>query len=249
MKLSIQLYTLRDLTKDDFAGTVSKLAGMGFVGVELAGYGSCSNAKSTADAIKSAGLVASGMHVPIDPLKNNLKTVIEDANILGCKHVILPWIAHDLQTGAGYAEVAKLLNSAGKSLANAGLHISYHHHSFEFADLGGLCGMDILRDNTDSTLVGFELDVFWLAHGKQDPVSYINKLGKRVKALHLKDMAHGADRKFAPVGSGLLNFPDIIKAARDLSIEWGAVEQDDCYGASPMACVEQSAKYLKSIGM
>ena len=35
---------------------------------------------------------------------------------------------------------------------------------------------------------------------------YVNKLGDRVRLLHLKDMAQGPEKRFAPVGTGVIDF-------------------------------------------
>ena len=68
MKLSVQLYTVRDLAAKDFAGTLKELAKIGYRACE--GGGGWGNLKSAADAKKAmddAGLVCSGMHANIGP--------------------------------------------------------------------------------------------------------------------------------------------------------------------------------------
>ena len=54
---------------------------------------------------------------------------------------------------------------------------------------------------------------------------------------------------FAPVGSGTLDFDAIIKTSIDLGVEYAFVEQDDCYGEDPYACLKKSYDYLKSMGL
>ena len=53
--ISVQLYTLRDVTKSDMAGTLRQLAGIGYQGVETAGYGNLS-ADEFASAVRETGL-------------------------------------------------------------------------------------------------------------------------------------------------------------------------------------------------
>ena len=84
--------------------------------------------------------------------------------------------------------------------------------------------MDILVERFDKKLVGFELDVFWLSMAGQDPVKTIQKLGPRARLLHLKDKAKGTANEFqernvkpeafAEVGSGVVDFPGILAAAK-----------------------------------
>ena len=51
MRLSIQLYTVRDLIKDDFSGTVQQLAKIGYRAVEMGGYGNLKSAKEARKAL------------------------------------------------------------------------------------------------------------------------------------------------------------------------------------------------------
>jgi sugar phosphate isomerase/epimerase len=63
MKISVQLYTLRDLVGVDMPGTLKKLKAIGYPAAELAGYG---NLKSPADvraAFDAAGW-SSAEHMP-----------------------------------------------------------------------------------------------------------------------------------------------------------------------------------------
>ena len=79
-------------------------------------------------------------------------------------------------------------------------------------------------------------------------MAYINKLGNRVVLLHLKDMAAGPEQRFAPVGSGILDFKAIIAAGEKAGAAYGIVEQDNCYGISPIDALKTSFENLKKIG-
>ena len=73
------------------------------------------------------------------------------------------------------------------------------------------------------------------------------KLGDRVVSLHLKDMAPGADKKFAEVGTGILDFKSIIAAGQKAGVRYGAVEQDNCYGQSTLGAIKTSFENLKRL--
>ena len=73
------------------------------------------------------------------------------------------------------------------------------------------------------------------AGGMGNPRAFAN----RCPLLHLKDMAANAERSFAPVGSGTLDWPAIIFAARQANVRWGIVEQDTCAG-DPVECLATS---------
>ena len=74
--ISVQLYTVRDLIAKDFAGTVKKVAEIGYQQVEMAGYGDLKSAKEAKKALDDAGLKVSGSHAPIDELEKNLEKML-----------------------------------------------------------------------------------------------------------------------------------------------------------------------------
>jgi sugar phosphate isomerase/epimerase len=68
--------------------------------------------------------------------------------------------------------------------------------------------------------------------------------------IHVKDFVVSEDRepRFAPVGHGNMNWDAILEACSDVGVETLLVEQDNCYGADPFACLEKSYQFLKSRG-
>ncbi len=130
-----------------------------------------------------------------------------------------------------------------------GFSFAYHNHSFEFEKFDGKTGFGILCANSDAATVGLELDVYWAKYGGGDPVAMIKTLGRRIQLLHLKDMATGADQRFAPVGTGILDFAGILAAGDAAQVPWGIVEQDACYEQPPMEAVKISFENLKKLGM
>jgi sugar phosphate isomerase/epimerase len=97
--------------------------------------------------------------------------------------------------------------------------------------------------------VKIELDVYWLKHGGEDPVKFIGRVGGRAPLVHLKDMAAGPERRFAPVGAGTLDFRSILTAMRESGARWGIVEQDKCYDTPPIEAVRTSFENLQRIGV
>jgi sugar phosphate isomerase/epimerase len=250
LPLSVQLYTVRDQQKTDFAGTVKQIASFGYQAVELAGYGNLAGAKEVRKALDDVGLKVSGSHAGIDALEGDLEKVLADQEILGNKIVICPWLPEARRKDAGtWKEFAGSLNRIGQACAKRGFDFAYHNHSFEFVKLDGVYAMDILLQNTDPKFVRTELDVYWLKHGGLDPVSYINQLGSRTILLHIKDMAPGEERRFAEVGAGILDFKAIAAAGQNAGVKWYVVEQDNCYGKNPIDCVKTSSENLKKMGL
>jgi sugar phosphate isomerase/epimerase len=269
MPIAVQLYTLRELTRTDFAGVAEQVARIGYAGVELAGFGNLQSAEEVRRVLDGLGLVVCGSHAPIDALESDLNRVLDANAALGNRNIVCPYLPEERRRDAnGWRGVARSLNRIGGQCRARGFEFAYHNHSFEFQRFT-LCdptetaaearpptnsaeleqtGLDLLFSNTDPALVKAELDVYWVQHGGADPVVYLKKLGPRCLLVHLKDMAPGGERKFAPVGSGMLDFGEILKAAREAGVKWGIVEQDTTYDVPPLEAVRQSFENLRKLG-
>lgn len=67
-QVALQLYTVRDETKRDFAGTLRRVAQIGYTGVEFAGYGNLTSQEMAA-LLAETGLCAVGTHLRLDALQ------------------------------------------------------------------------------------------------------------------------------------------------------------------------------------
>lgn len=246
LQLAVQLYTVRDQLDTDFAGTLHRLREAGYAYVELAGFHG-----RTADEVQReldrAGLAARCGHFTIERLRDGITQVIDEARTLNLEYVVCPFLDESWrQDIAGWQRAANLLNEAGHTLAQHELQLCYHNHSFEFEPCEGRIPFDLLWATTDSAYVQAELDVYWVQHGGRDPVATIHQLRNRCPLLHLKDMADNPDRAFAVVGSGILSFATILKAATEAGTVWGIVEQDVC-PSDPIECTRQSLAHVQHL--
>jgi len=248
IQVGVQLYTVRDQLEQDFAGTLNRCREIGYTHAEIAGLGS-RPAVEFAKALDDAGLVPVACHFLVDLLEKNISEVIDDAKALNIEHVVCPWLPEERRADeAGWKRCAELLNKAGQACQDHGLQLSYHNHSFEFVKVGHRWAMDLLFEETDPACVGSELDTYWVKHGGEDPVAYIQKLTGRVPILHLKDMMDDADRSFGEVGEGILDWPAIFAAAEVAGTSYAIVEQDICPG-DPFDSIAISARHLKQMGL
>lgn len=245
---ALQLYSVRDMTARDFAGTMKKVADIGYKLVETAGYGNLKTAKEARKALDDAGLKAVSGHFAIDMLEKQIEQVVDDAEVLGLEMVVCPYLAEDRRSAAGYQATAKSLEKAGLALHQHGPVLAYHNHSFEFDKFDGKNGMDIILENTQPHLVAAEIDVYWVKSAGVDPVEYLNKLGDRVRALHLKDMLPGTEKRFAPVGTGIIDFKAVLAAAQKNGVRYGIVEQDRTYDQATLDAIKTSLENLKKLG-
>src|SRR3974377_2364387 len=90
-KVGVQLYTVRDLMKDDFEGTIAKVAQIGYKEVEFAGYFGRTG-QQVLDVLDKNGLKAPSTHVQYDELDDKFPSVLETSKTIGLDYVICPWI-------------------------------------------------------------------------------------------------------------------------------------------------------------
>lgn len=262
--LGVQLYTVRTKLGAQTDATLKTIAEIGFRQVE-----------TTADALplvtpllKTHGLSAPSGHFNytdiIDGPSDAFKQSLVKARDVDMRYYVIAYLLADQRkTLDDYRRVADRMNEAARLVKEAGLQFCYHHHSFEFEplpDAGGKTGRgwDVFMTRCDKELVALEVDVFWLATAGLDPATTIGELGSRVKLLHLKDRAKDAPQtfnegkvppaSFKEVGSGSLDFPGILKAARAAGVQGLFVEQDQTPG-DPAASLQQSFTYLQTVEM
>jgi len=246
--VAVQMYTLRDLTSKDFVGTLEKVAAIGYAGVELAGTGGLSAAELKG-VLARLKLAPAGAHVGIESFEGDLEKTMAYYSELGCKTLIVPWLSEDRRKGPdGWAKLGRFLEEVGGKLKARGLSLAYHNHDFEFQKVDGKYALDVLFEAAPKNLK-MELDLYWAKRGGEDPHAYAAKYSGRVTHLHVKDMAAGPDKHFAPVGTGVIDFSKIFAEASSWGVEWFVVEQDDCYGTPPLDAIATSFKNLQKAGV
>ena len=174
-KVGVQLYTVRDQMKADFAGTIEKVAKIGYREVEFAGYFD-NPPKEVKGLLDKNGLTAPSAHIDFEHITTKLPEVIEAAKVVGHQYIVCPWMPEELRGDAeGWKRVAHSLNKAGADIKKAGMQLAYHNHNFEFKDFNGKLGYDILLEEADPNLVKMEMDLYWTTKAGADPLKYFAK--------------------------------------------------------------------------
>lgn len=240
-QVAVQLYTLRDLTAHDMLGTLRQLAEIGYRAVELAGYGDATPATIRA-TLDELGMRAVAAHVQLERIEQNTDEVVREMRTLGCEYLVVPWLPEEQRGSKAKAQtLAERLNRVAPQVTGQGLRLAYHNHDFEFASTDGTTMWDVLLAETDPAQVEFELDVYWAAVAKRDPIVLIKEQGARIALLHLKDQAADTG-KDAPVGDGVLPWSEILAAS---SARWLITEQD--HPRDPLEDVTRSLRYLENL--
>jgi sugar phosphate isomerase/epimerase len=94
--------------------------------------------------------------------------------------------------------------------------------------------------------VKLQMDVYWMTKGGRDPASEIARLGSRVATLHLKDMDRTAAGGITAPGTGALDFPKILAAAKRAGVSDYFVEVDPPL-TDPIATARSAYAYLSTL--
>lgn len=249
-QIAVQLFSLhKDLARDP-AGTLKALRASGVTQVEAFNTLGMEPAAFKA-LLDQAGLTASGSHVGIKDLRDNVQGIIDTAKIVGYRYVGAAWLkppGAGANQGIGPAEIDAAIaayKAACPALKSAGLRVMYHLHGYEFASDGAGTLLDRLLAGLDPSCVELQMDVFWVLKAGVDPVALLEKLGSRVKLLHVKDMRPGGSTgeytgsapasDFAPIGQGSVDWTAMLAAARKAGVDWYVLEDESPTPAAHLA--------------
>jgi sugar phosphate isomerase/epimerase len=255
--IGVQLYTVRDLMKDDFEGTIAKVAQIGYKNVEFAGYFGRTG-KQVREIVDKNGLKAISTHVQYDELDDKFPSVIETSKEIGLEYVVCPWIPEELRKSADiWKQAAEKFNRCGEQCKKAGLTFAYHNHWFEFLPTNGVLPYDELLKMCKADLVKMEMDLCWISTTGKDPVEYFNKYPGRFPLVHVKDVktmpkiSSGGTQNFGDtvdlteVGSGVIDWKRIFAHSEKAGIKYYIVEHD--HPKQPLESIKTSHEYLTKV--
>ncbi len=246
MKLSVQLFTLRDQCAEDLAGTFKALKDMGLNYVELAGLYD-RTPKEFRQILDDHGLKASGAHVGIGDLETQFDQTIETYKEIGTYIIFVPWIGKDAYEN-GWAVFAERMNQIGRRVKDAGLTLGYHNHSFEFELENGRPGLDVFYEAVNPDLVKAEIDVYWVLDGGHNPAEYVRKMKGRVPAVHLKDGDGKQPPTYLAGGEGVVQWDSVLAACKEAGVDCGSIELDTCIRPA-LSMVQESVQFFRSKGI
>ena len=240
--IGVQLYTVRDQMAKDVAATLARVAEIGYLEVEFAGYFDQTPEQIRA-LLDANGLTAPSAHLGYEQLRDQWDETVDAARVVGHRYLTVPAIPDDMRTADGFKAAADQFNRFGEQAKAAGLAFAYHNHSYEFADQGGKPGYDILLDATDPALVDFEMDIYWTVDGGADPLAYFARYPGRFTMVHVKGRT--ADGTMTEVGSGTIDWAAIFRHHEQAGIQHYFVEHDQ--PSDSFASIQKSYEYLHAL--
>ncbi len=243
--ISIQLYTVRELTKDgNHAAVLKEIADIGYKGVEGHGFGLTN--KEYLTLLNDLGLQLSSSWLPL-PTQDTLNEFLDSAAELGIKHVIGGFWIPDFETVEAIEETAKKLNHVLPQIKAAGVTFSLHNHWFEYELLDGKYRIEHLLERVPG--LTFELDIYWCTNfAANNAVDIVRKFRDISPMLHVKDGPQIKDQPMTAVGSGTMDIQATVQAANPAVLDWLVVELDEC-ATDMMTAVAESYRYLVRTGL
>jgi len=250
--IGLQLWSVKDDMKKDPVATIEKVGEIGYDYVETAGY---SDGKfygmsplEFKQLVEENGMLFRGSHTgQAIPDSGSWKTLMpwwEEA-VAAHKEAGVEYIVQPFMGGTGYATLAGLkdycdyFNAVGELCNNSGIIFGYHNHAGEFAKLEGEMIYDYMLKNTDPEKVMFQLDIYWIFEGGQDPLDYFENYPGRFTSFHIKD-----EKELGT--SGEIDFTKVLAQAEKAGAKYHVVEVEG-YSYEPLVSVEKSLDYLREI--
>jgi len=255
------LYSVRNEMGKDAKETLKKVAEIGYKYIEAVDYRDGKFYGMTPEEFKKQlndlGMVPLSIHMGMVTLDNADK-LIADVKAAGFQYFVAPVPpmgmakfnreARSMAMSDNVDSLVLVLNAIGQKCKAAGLEFLYHNHNFEFvANANGVVPYDYMLEHLDPVIVNFQMDLYWVTKAGADPVAYFEKYPGRFKIWHIKDM--DSQGRFAPVGTGTIDFKRLL-AKKDLAgMKYYIVEQDQTFdGMTPFEAIKISHDNLKKFG-
>ncbi len=243
--ISVQLYSLRDHTKDDLPGVIKRLGAIGFAAVEPAGFFGHEPAAVRA-MVEDAGMRVLSSHSPWAN-RGAIDEAVATAQAFDLDVVAGGYGRDAFADAQAIARTCDEVNDLCAALAPHGLRLFLHNHAWEFDRLDGAWGMSLVAERCPDVL--FEIDTYWAANfGANDPAEVVRSFANRAPFLHIKDGDLVEGSANLTVGSGRMDIPAVIAAADPTVLRALVIEFDRC-DSDIWQAVEASFHYLVDQGL
>ncbi len=151
-----------------------------------------------------------------------------------------------------YLKAADLFNKKGEICKGKGIKFAYHNHDQTFIQKpAGFVPQQLLLENTDASLVDYEMDIYWVVTAGEDPIKWFEKYPNRFRLSHIKDR-----KKNVPlsehdasciVGQGQIDFAKILRVGQKNGLQYYIVEQERYDNTTSIGAAKADADYLKKL--
>ncbi|MEM8766570.1 MAG: sugar phosphate isomerase/epimerase [Pseudomonadota bacterium] len=243
--ISVQLYSLREASEQDFDGVLEALAEIGYAGVEPFNLFGKSPREFRAQ-VEGLGMQVSSSHTPWAN-RAPIDEVVDALGELGLSRAIGGFAPDDFADLDAVSRTAETCQQLINDLRPQGIELAIHNHWWEFKLLDGRPAMHHLAEQVPE--LSFERDTYWAANfGACDPAEELTRIRSRAPLLHIKDGPLKPKQPNVAVGAGKVDVAGIIAAADTEVLEWLVVELDAC-ATDMLNAVRESYQYLIGAGL
>ena len=206
--------------------------------------------------VKESGLSVASLHCDLGSLEREADPVVEEALGFGTDRIVITGMYRfDYTDIDNVRNLARRLNDVGEKLRSKGVSLLYHNHNIELLKVGeNMTAYDVLIDQTEPELVGYEFDSFWFTDGGADAKAWMRRLGSRMKMWHVTDRgARQSGPSMTPIlkstsvelGTGSMDLEGLLLIARENGVEDVVLESHrDWIDKDPVKSLELSSSWL-----
>jgi sugar phosphate isomerase/epimerase len=244
----IQLWTVKEDMAANAKDTLQKLSGDGYKQIESFegrdGMFWGMNNKEFKKYMDELDMKIISSHCDIS---KNFEQKAAEASEIGMKYLICPYKGPQKSID-DFKRFADEFNRAGEICKKNGIRFAYHNHDYSFKAVDGQVPQTVMMQNTDKSLVDFEMDIYWVVAAGEDPKAWFAKHPGRFKLCHVKDLAKTAKgHESVQLGKGTIDFKSILKVGTADGLKYYIVEQEAFTGTNPLESAAADAKYMKRL--
>ncbi|HUS01332.1 MAG TPA: sugar phosphate isomerase/epimerase [Chitinophagaceae bacterium] len=250
-EFGLQLYTLRDVLPQDPKGVLKQVAAMGYKQIESyegnkGMFWGMTNTEFK-KYMDDLGMKIVSSHCNFNA---DFERKANEAAAIGMKYLIAPYLGPQKSIDV-FKNYANQFNQLGEVCKKAGLRFAYHNHDYSFKAVDGQIPQDVMMQNTDASLVDFEMDIYWVVTAGEDPIKWFEKYPNRFRLSHIKDRKKNVPLSDTDasciVGQGQIDFAKILKSGLKNGLKYNIVEQERYDNTTPLMAAKADAEYLKKL--
>ena len=232
LPVGFQIWTINKDLQNDFAGTLKKMADIGYKTVEMCsppGYGFKSlmdmKAIEMKKIVENTGLKLESTHYNMGELRTNLAERIAFASESGQKQMVCSSFGiPQKSTMSDWMKACDEINTMGMKSKESGIQMVFHNHHMEFEKIDGNLIYDALLKQLDPEYVKMQFQVAVISVGYKASDYFIKYPGRFISA-HLADWS-SADNKQKPVGQGDVDWKEFFATVNKGGVKNIFVEMD-----------------------
>ena len=208
--------------------------------------------------LKETGLECVSLQTDLGSLEREPEAVLSDAEKLGADRLVITGMYRfDYGSEAEVKQLAARLNKAGETVRANGRTLLYHNHNAELLRVSpDRTAYDLLIDETDPALLGFEFDSYWFTDAGADAKVWMRRLGNRMKLWHVTDRGNRMNGSvMTPIlkadsmelGTGSMDLDGLRKIAEENGVTDVILESHKNWiDKDPIKSLELSARWLNA---